>query len=55
MLVIDLSVPRNIDLAIRDLKGVTLYDVPQEEQDMDQNLGFRRQSIRFAEEMINRE
>jgi glutamyl-tRNA reductase len=52
LLVIDIAVPRDIDPAIRDLTGVTLYDMDDLQRQVSQNLGSREAEARRARAIV---
>jgi glutamyl-tRNA reductase len=52
---IDLAVPRNIDPAIKTIKGVNLYTIDDLQDVMDINLEYRRQEAAKARNIISEE
>ena len=52
LLVIDIAVPRDIDPAVRDLTGVTLYDMDDLQRQVSQNLGSRENEARGARAIV---
>lgn len=53
-LIIDLSVPANVSSEVRDFEGVDYVDVEHLRQIADQNLGFRREEIGKARQIIRK-
>ncbi|MBI4375431.1 MAG: glutamyl-tRNA reductase [Elusimicrobia bacterium] len=52
LFLIDLSVPRNIDPASRNLAGVYLYDIDDLKRIVDESLALRREDCAKAESMV---
>jgi len=52
LLIIDIAVPRDIDPAIKDFKGVTLYDLDDFNQVIRENMDKKREEARKAEYLI---
>lgn len=52
---IDLAVPRDIDPATRQLRGITLIDVDDLRSEMDQGVAVRRQAVPAVEALIESE
>ena len=52
LLLIDIAVPRDIDPDIKELKGVTLYDLDDFNQVIKENLGRKREEALKAERLI---
>jgi glutamyl-tRNA reductase len=55
LLMIDIAVPRDIDPAVRDLVGVTLYDMDDLQRQVAQNLGSREAEARRARTIVEEE
>jgi len=55
MVLIDLAVPRDIEGAVGDLPGVSLYDIDALETVVDRNLAERRQAAVYGEAIIEEE
>ncbi|MEA2428237.1 MAG: glutamyl-tRNA reductase [Thermoleophilaceae bacterium] len=55
MLVIDIAVPRDIDPVVRDLPGVTLYDMDDLQREVTRNLGSRESEARRARGIVAEE
>jgi len=53
LLLIDIAVPRDIDPAVKDFKGVTLYDLDDFNQLIRENLGKKREEARRADYLID--
>jgi glutamyl-tRNA reductase len=55
LLVIDIAVPRDIDAAVRELAGVTLYDMDDLQRRVTRNLGSREAEARRARVVVREE
>jgi glutamyl-tRNA reductase len=55
LLVIDIAVPRDIDPDVRDLPGVTLYDMDDLQREVARNLGSRESEARRARAIVAEE
>ena len=55
LLAIDLAFPRDIDSAVADLKNVTLYNLQDVEQKVQDNIAVREDEVQKAELMIEEE
>src|SRR4051812_16184752 len=55
LLVIDIAVPRDIDPEIRDLPGVTLFDMDDLQRQVAQNLGTREAEARRVRTIVDEE
>ena len=55
LLVIDIAVPRDIDPAVRDVPGVTLYDMDDLQRQVAQNLSSREAEARRARTIVEEE
>jgi glutamyl-tRNA reductase len=55
LLVIDIAVPRDIDPAVRELTGVTLYDMDDLQRQVAQNVGSRENEARRARSIVREE
>ncbi|HEU0019904.1 MAG TPA: glutamyl-tRNA reductase [Thermoleophilaceae bacterium] len=55
LVVIDIAVPRDIDPSVRDLPGVTLYDMDDLEQEVARNISGREAEAERARELIENE
>jgi glutamyl-tRNA reductase len=55
LLVIDIAVPRDIDPAVRDIPGVTLYDMDDLQREIARNLGSRESEARGARAIVHDE
>ncbi|MEW6424906.1 MAG: glutamyl-tRNA reductase [Bacillota bacterium] len=55
LLLIDIAVPRDIDPRIGELPGITLYDIDDLQNVVDQNLAWRKQVAVAAEGIIEEE
>jgi glutamyl-tRNA reductase len=53
--VIDIAVPRDIDPVVRDLPGVTLYDMDDLQREVTRNLGSRESEARRARGIVAEE
>jgi glutamyl-tRNA reductase len=53
--IIDLSWPRNSNPEIAELPGIQLYTLDHIEQNINQNLGLRKESVTMAEHIIEHE
>ena len=52
ILILDLSMPANVDVKVKNLKNVTLVNVDQLSKITDETLAIRQQEIPFAESII---
>src|ERR1700736_2425264 len=52
LFIIDIAVPRDVDIGVNDLAGVYLYDIDSLQSIAEQSLAMRRQQIAAAEEII---
>jgi glutamyl-tRNA reductase len=52
LLLIDIAVPRDIDPGVRDVTGVTLYDMDDLQRQVSQNLGSREAEARRARAIV---
>jgi glutamyl-tRNA reductase len=55
LLVIDIAVPRDIDPAVRELPGATLYDMDDLQREVARNLGSRESEARRARAIVSEE
>lgn len=55
LLIIDLAVPRDVDTAVRDINGVSLFDLDDLDFIIEKNLDKRRQIIPITLEIIKEE
>lgn len=55
ILIVDIAVPRDIDPAVAELPGISLYDIDDLQYIVDQNLALRRQMAVDAEGIIEDE
>src|SRR4051794_20615491 len=55
LMLIDIAVPRDIDPAVRDLPGVTLFDMDDLQRQVAQNLGSREAEARRARVIVREE
>jgi glutamyl-tRNA reductase len=55
LMLIDIAVPRDIDPAVRDLPGVTLYDMDDLQLQVSRNLGTREAEARRARVVVREE
>jgi glutamyl-tRNA reductase len=55
LLLIDIAVPRDIDPAVRDLAGATLYDMDDLQREVARNLGSREAEARRARAIVAEE
>ena len=55
LLVIDIAVPRDIDPDVREVPGVTLYDMDDLQREVARNLGSRESEARRARGIIDEE
>ena len=55
LLLIDIAVPRDVDPAVDDVEGVSLWDIDDLQKSVDQNLEGRRQEADRAEALIEEE
>ena len=54
LFIIDIAVPRDVDVGVNELDGVYLYDIDSLQSIAEQSLAMRRQQIAAAEEIIAR-
>jgi glutamyl-tRNA reductase len=52
LFIVDIAVPRNVDIGVNDLAGVYLYDIDSLQSIAEQSLAMRREQIAAAEEII---
>ena len=52
LLLIDIAVPRDIDAEVRDLPGLTLYDMDDLQRQVSQNMGSREAESRRARKIL---
>jgi glutamyl-tRNA reductase len=52
LFIIDIAVPRNVDIGVNELEGVYLYDIDSLQSIAEQSLAMRRDQIAAAEEII---
>jgi glutamyl-tRNA reductase len=55
LLMIDIAVPGDIELEVREIKGVILYDIDHLQYVVDTNILYRRQQLHKAERIIEDE
>ncbi|NDJ61408.1 MAG: glutamyl-tRNA reductase [Chloroflexi bacterium] len=55
LLIVDIAVPRDVDSAVRDINRVTLYDIDDLQQVLDNNMDQRRASIPAVETIVAQE
>ena len=55
LVIADLAIPRNVDSAVRNVKGVFLYDLDDLENVPDQNAGAREAAAADAEKILHAE
>src|SRR5436305_6725371 len=55
LLLIDIAVPRDIDPSVRDLTGVTLYDMDDLQREVARNIGVREAEARRARTLLEEE
>ncbi len=55
LVIIDIAVPRDIDPSVRDLPGVTLYDMDDLEQEVARNLSVREAEAERAWVLVDRD
>jgi glutamyl-tRNA reductase len=55
LLLIDIAVPRDIDPTVRDLPGVTLYDMDDLQREVARNIGVREAEARRARTILDDE
>ena len=55
LVLIDIAVPRDIDPAVRDLPGVTLFDVDDLQGSLDESLTARQAAIPLVERIMAQE
>ena len=55
LLVIDIAVPRDIDPSVRDLRGITLYDMDDLQREVARNLSGREAEASRARTLIDEE
>jgi glutamyl-tRNA reductase len=53
--IIDIAVPRDIDSAVRDLPGVTLYDMDDLEREVARNMSVREAEAERARALVDRD
>ncbi|WP_457615755.1 glutamyl-tRNA reductase [Lutibacter sp.] len=53
MLIVDLSMPKNVDVAVKQLEGITVVDVDELSQITDKTIETRRNEIPAAEKIID--
>jgi glutamyl-tRNA reductase len=55
LLMIDIAVPRDVDDAVGDIPGITLFDMDDLQNDVDNNLSVRRSEAAKAETVVAQE
>jgi glutamyl-tRNA reductase len=55
LVMVDIAVPRDIDLAVGSLPGVVLHDIDKLEATLDQHLGRRYAAVPMVEEIVAQE
>ena len=55
LILIDIAVPRDVDPALNDMKGVTVYNIDDLENVVDVNKNFRSHEAKVAEQIIAEE
>lgn len=55
LLMIDIAVPRDIDPAVGEIGGVTLYDMDDLQRQVDRNISVRRSEATKAEQVVDQE
>jgi glutamyl-tRNA reductase len=55
LLIIDIAVPRDIDPAVRDIPGVTLYDMDDLQREVARNLSSRESEARRVDAIVDEE
>ncbi|HHX50967.1 MAG TPA: glutamyl-tRNA reductase, partial [Clostridia bacterium] len=55
ILLIDIAVPRDVDPKVRELEGVTLFNIDDLQEVIDDNLQARLEAAREAEQIIDKE
>jgi glutamyl-tRNA reductase len=55
LLLIDIAVPRDIDPAVRDLPGITLYDMDDLQREIARNMGSREAEATRARQIVEME
>jgi glutamyl-tRNA reductase len=55
LVIIDIAVPRDIDAAVRDLPGVTLYDMDDLQREVARNLSVRQAEAARARTLVDRD
>jgi len=53
--IVDIAMPRDIDPAVRNVNGISLYDIDDLEQAVKKNAGERELAARDAEKIVNEE
>jgi glutamyl-tRNA reductase len=55
LLMIDIAVPRDIDPAVRELPGITLYDMDDLQREVDRNMRGRKAEAQRARRLVDEE
>jgi glutamyl-tRNA reductase len=55
LVIIDIAVPRDIDPSVRDMAGVTLYDMDDLEQEVARNISVREAEAERARALVDRD
>ena len=55
LVIIDIAVPRDIDAAVRELPGVTLYDMDDLQREVARNLSVRQAEAARARKLVDRD
>jgi glutamyl-tRNA reductase len=55
LLIIDIAVPRDIDPSVRDVPGVTLYDMDDLQREVARNMGSREAEATRARQLVDQE
>jgi len=55
LVIIDIAVPRDIDPSVRDLPGVTLYDMDDLEHEVERNISVRQAEAERARVLVDRD
>jgi glutamyl-tRNA reductase len=55
LLLIDIAVPRDIDPSVRDLPGITLYDMDDLQREIGRNMGVRESEATRARTLIEQD
>ena len=55
LVIVDIAMPRDIDPAVRNVNGISLYDIDDLEQAVKKNAGERELAARDAEKIVNEE